>query len=243
MRIKDVGRYWKELGLSWLMDLVMLGSLVYVNVALLVQLGPYFQNALQLIQDASERAAKEEIPNLNALLTNNQMFMNNFKVIVTGILVAVLILLVVWVITQTINWVITYRLTKKKKPWWKLALQTLLAFALLIVANLIAASIFQDTNSIMPTIGTSTAVFLIVLIFLAWSLLTTAVLVFPEIKKIRLRKPFVLRWLGITAVKAVLILDVFWLARYNGTAAAVFCVIILFPFLTYGRLAIAKESR
>ena len=70
----------------------MFGSLIYLNVALLVRLGPYFTNALQLIQDASEKAAREEIPNLNALLTNNQMFMNNFKVIGTGILLAAVIL-------------------------------------------------------------------------------------------------------------------------------------------------------
>ncbi|MDP7182076.1 MAG: hypothetical protein QF486_03585 [Candidatus Woesearchaeota archaeon] len=243
MRIKGVSKFWKELVLSWLLDLVMFGSLIYLNVALLVRLGPYFTNALQLIQDASEKAAREEIPNLNALLTNNQMFMNNFKVIVTGILLAAVILLVIWIITQTINWVLAYKITKKKKVWWKFALQTLASFLLLLIANLLAASIFQNANSIMPTIGTGTAIFLTALIFLVWSLITTAILVFPKLKDIKIKGSWVKYWVGITAVKIILVLDVFWLSRYNGTAAAIFCVVILFPFITYGRLVTSLASK
>ncbi|MDP6294329.1 MAG: hypothetical protein QGG83_06220, partial [Candidatus Woesearchaeota archaeon] len=88
-----------------------------------------------------------------------------------------------------------------------------------------------------------TAIFLTALIFLVWSLITTAILVFPKLKDIKIKGSWVKYWVGITAVKIILVLDVFWLSRYNGTAAAIFCVVILFPFITYGRLVTSLASK
>lgn len=199
--------------------------MVYLNVGLLTHLAPYFDNALTIIQETATKAAQEEIPNLNALLQSNQMFMNNFKVILLGSIAFVLIMLVVWVATQTINW---WLVTKKK--WWKVLLTSLASYAVLLVVVMTAASLYSNSISVLPVMSSVSAVVLSSLLLLSWHYGFTLL----HVKGGKPTKLFTMVWLVTVLAKGILFMDLLWLLRWP-SLGIVFGLLVFLPSFSLSR--------
>jgi len=223
------------------LDLFLLFGAIYAQATVLVRLQPYLDNALQITQQATDRAVEQDLSNLDQLLANDPSFMNNYRVITTGIIVVLAVLFLLWVISQTIIWVLVHRFARTKKKMQTILWQVVGEFVVAAALVLVAGMILGNSMSVLPLYTIAVAWIINSILFAVWHYAATALNTAVTLQQVLSARRIALPWLITTLIKVVLVFNVLFFAQRWLVVGIVFGIGIALPFWTYTRIRLVQS--